>query len=284
MDMVGDPIELKLRDPAAGDETDAAVALLVMGAEEDIGWTTGYYWCRPGADNPVDEVETWQKARQEGCGPFTDADGAILAAQTATPESMDMAFRLGQAAETVRIGHIEPDLASVIEWIEISEGIDRQRREKNGPDSGRTALGLHCDDSREAHLAHLATLPEQDTSEWTDERIKELAFDLTDGAEMPDIDPEDVMSDEEWEKNLDEAMETAGPKELEMLRLARLGGDGGDDGEEPGGEGDAEAAEGTAETGDATPEARDAPPGTGEAPPPAAAEPAGEDAAAAGTK
>ena len=196
------PIRTTLPDPETGDESRVGAAIVLMDEAADVGRTAGWYWVRPAPGEDLNDITLWRAAVREGRGPQTNADAALLAAQTATVESMDLAYRLDEAASLIRAGHLAPDAEQVVEYLDRSTAVDAARRgETDGP--GRTAQGLFSADGLQA----------------TAERNREAAAD----AEKPDDTFANCESDEAPPR--DEAAEAAEDAELDRSIEERIRAD-----------------------------------------------------------
>ena len=124
----GRPVTVPTPDPATGDETEVSAGLILMDSPNDIGRTSGWYWARPGPGGDPRHPDLWRAAVHEGRGPLPTAEDAFLAAQTATVESADLSGQLDEASRQVRLGHLQPALETVTEYIENAAAIDLERR------------------------------------------------------------------------------------------------------------------------------------------------------------
>ena len=201
---------------AAPDEGGYILAgLLLMDAQRDVTYTTGYYWMlsSPGQDH--DDTEAWRSAMFEGHGPFHSAAEALEAASTTTPESMDLAWRLTEGASLMRTGHLEPTMTQLLEYLERALSINEKRRDR--PDgAGRTAHGLFVADGFKATAdakAQFEALGDDDEND---------AAKLFEGVDTS-TDGEPPESDAEHEKELDAALAAAfGGEDKYHAALARL--------------------------------------------------------------
>ncbi|MCY4505545.1 MAG: hypothetical protein OXG35_01085 [Acidobacteria bacterium] len=217
MHVDGDTIQAMIPDPATGDESMAAVALLIMDDTLDLMKTTGWYWCRVDVHGPPKDHQTWVQAVREARGPVRSPDLAFQAAQGANIPAMDAAIRLSDAAEAVRTGLIAPDLESITMYVSTSLEQDQSRRDESG-DPNRTAVGLHIEDNLRAAEAQRQEIeasgvdPYRDPAEEALEAMRESLADNP-GAGQAD----ELIDDETADREIREALEHADPEHKQML-------------------------------------------------------------------
>ena len=139
------PVHAPVPDPQSGEDRRVAAALLLMTDPADDGLATGWYWTAvPPDPEPRDLTsrQRWTDAVANGQGPFRDANTALAAAGSHTPQGAALAARLEQAAALLRAGEIEATAEAIAEWLieagpATPVGPDSEAR-RNGDDPAET--------------------------------------------------------------------------------------------------------------------------------------------------
>ena len=127
MRIAGEPRTTTARNATTGQYHDIVVANLVMDAPEDNGRTTAWYWmpadanAEPGYQK---DLKRWREAVVAERGPHRSAQNAMSSVGHYTNQAANLAQRLNEAAELVRIGHLENGLESTLEWLRAAHEID----------------------------------------------------------------------------------------------------------------------------------------------------------------
>ena len=127
MRIAGEPKTTTARNATTGQYHDIVVAHLVMDSPEDNGRTTAWYWM-PADDNAEpgyqNDIERWREAVVAERGPHRSAQNAMSSVGHYTNQGANLAQRLNEAAELVRIGHLENGLENTLEWLRAANEID----------------------------------------------------------------------------------------------------------------------------------------------------------------
>lgn len=164
------PVHAAVPDPETGEDRQVAAALLLMNDPADDGRTTGWYWTEvPRNPEPGDlkSGRRWTAAVANHQGPFRDANTALAAAASHTPQGAALAARLGQAAELLRAGEIDATPAAIAAWLGETGGA----AEPIGPDPDAKRTPTDSDELRKTLAEGETPDPDEGDGEAADEPL-----------------------------------------------------------------------------------------------------------------